>query len=140
MLFTKILVAVDGSKHSESAAQYAKGIARTQKAEIVLFNCPGHIPTIVGGTHREDLKKSLLEEGNALLEKFRIIMNESDVPFTEVVKTGNTADVLAGVADDMGVDLIVMGSRGLSDLEGMLMGSVTHSVMQRTSCPVLLIR
>lgn len=140
MLFTKILVAVDGSRHSLAAAHYARGIARTQKAEIILFHCAGALPNIIGGEQRESLQRSLQEEGFALLEPFRLLMNEIDVPFTEIVQVGNPAHRLVAVAQDNKVDLIVMGSRGLTDLEGLFIGSVTHSVLQNICCPVLIAR
>ncbi len=140
MLFTKILVAVDGSRHSLAAAHYARGIARTQKAEIILFHCAGTLPNIIGGEQRESLLRILEEEGLALLEPFRLLMNEFDVPFIEIVQVGNPANRLVAAAEDNKVDLIVMGSRGLTDLEGLFIGSVTHSVLQNTCCPVLIAR
>ncbi len=140
MLFTKILVAVDGSRHSTTAALYARGIARTQKAEIILFHCPGNLPRIIGGAQREDLERNLREEGLSLLEPFRVAMNEFDVPYSEIVQVGNPANRLLAAAENNKVDLIVMGSRGLTDLEGLFIGSVTHSVLQRTCCPVLIVR
>jgi nucleotide-binding universal stress UspA family protein len=140
MLFTKILVAVDGSRHSLAAAHYARGIARTQMAEIILFHCPGTLPNIIGGEQREDLETILKEKGSELLEPFRLLMNEFDILFTEIVQVGNPANKLIAAAEDNKVDLIVMGSRGLTDLEGLFIGSVTHSVLQNTCCPVLIAR
>lgn len=140
MLFTKILCAVDGSKHSHKAAEYARGIARTQKADLVLMNCPGHIPTIVGGHAREKLEQELQQEGQKVLKEFASLCDGYDVCYTMHVKTGNPADAIISYAEDNGMDLIVMGSRGLTDLEGMILGSLTHTVLHRTCCPVLIIR
>jgi len=140
MLFTKILVAVDGSKHAHKAAEYARGVARTQKADLELIFCPGHIPTLVGGSAREKLEKELHEEGLKIIDQFADLCEGYDVCYNRIVKTGNPADVIIKHAEDNGFDLIVMGSRGLSDLEGIILGSVTHHVLQRTCCPVLIIR
>lgn len=140
MLFTKILVAVDGSKHSHKAAEYARGIARTQKADLVLLYCPGHIPNLVGGHAREKLKQELQEEGQQIIDKFADLCEGHDLCYNRVVISGNPADTIVRYAEENGFDLIVMGSRGLSDIEGIFMGSVTHHVLQRTHCPVLIIR
>ncbi len=140
MLFKKILVAVDGSKHSDKAAQYARGVARTQGAELMLLHCPGNIPRIIGGSAREKLEKDLLEEGRKLIENYKNLCDGFNVCYTIEVRTGDPANVLIKYAEENGVDLIVMGSRGLTDLEGLLMGSVTHHVLQRTCCPVLIVR
>lgn len=47
---------------------------------------------------------------------------------------GNPADVILEIARREGVDIIVMGRRGLSDLEGLLLGSVSHKVMHLSNC------
>lgn len=140
MLFKKILVAVDGSKHSDKAAQYARGVARTQNAELVLLHCPGNIPRLIGGAAREKLQQDLEEAGRQLVANYQNLCEGFNVCYTIEVKIGDPANVLIKYAEENGVDLIVMGSRGLTDLEGLLLGSVTHHVLQRTCCPVLIIR
>ena len=140
MLFKKILVAVDGSKHSDKAAQYARGVARTQNAELVLLHCPGNIPRLIGGAAREKLQQDLEEAGRQLVANYQNLCEGFNVCYNIEVKIGDPANVLIKFAEENGVDLIVMGSRGLTDLEGLLLGSVTHHVLQRTCCPVLIIR
>ncbi len=140
MLFTKILVAVDGSKHADKAAKYARGIARTQGAELTLLHCPGHIPNLIGGSAREKLMQELEADGLKLIEGYKDLCEGMNVCYSRVVRVGDPAVVLIKYAEENGMDLIVMGSRGLTDLEGLIMGSVTHHVLQRTCCPVLIIR
>lgn len=140
MLFKKILVAVDGSKHSDKAAQYARGVARTQGAELILLHCAGNIPRIIGGSAREKLEKDLMDAGRKLVENYKGLCDGFTVCYNIEVRIGDPANVLIKFAEENGVDLIVMGSRGLTDLEGLLLGSVTHHVLQRTCCPVLIVR
>ena len=140
MLFKKILCAVDGSKHSERAMEYARGVARTQGAELTLLHCPGHIPTLVGGHAREQLKKELLEDGQKILDRFLTLCENFEVQCKSDILTGTPGDVIVSYCQDNGYDLIVMGSRGRSDIEGLILGSVTHHVLQRCSCPVMIIR
>lgn len=140
MLFKRILVAVDGSKHSDKAAQYARGVARTQGAELVLLHCPGNIPRIIGGAALEKLQKDLEKEGRKLVKQYQGLCQGYEICYTIEVRMGDPANVIISYAEDNNADLIVMGSRGLTDLEGLLLGSVTHHVLQRTCCPVLIIR
>jgi len=140
MLFKKILVGVDGSEHAHKAAKYARGMARTQGAELTLIHCPGHIPMLIGGEAREELQRDLEKEARKLVEKYQDLCNGHTVCFNIIVRFGDAANELIRYAEENGVDLIVLGSRGLSDFEGMVLGSVSHHVLQRTDIPVLIIR
>jgi len=53
---------------------------------------------------------------------------------------GRAARVILETANDAGATLIVMGSRGLSDMAGLVMGSVTHKILHLAHCPVLVVR
>lgn len=140
MLFNTLLVPVDGSEHSRKAAEYARGIARTQGSTVVLMHCFGHIPMIVGGSHREQLLGQLNEEGQQLLAPFRDMFADAEFQVEELVVEGNPADAICGTAVQKGADLIIIGSRGLSDIEGVLLGSVSHTVVNRATSPVLVVR
>lgn len=138
--FTKILVPVDGSDHSLLAKRKAMGIAAAMEAEVVLLFATGKIPGLIGGTSREELKAELLKEGAGVLAPFRKVLAEKGVKFSERVVSGDPGEVICQVANEEGCDLIVMGSRGLSDLEGMILGSVTHRVLATCQLPVLVAR
>ncbi|MCG8545738.1 MAG: universal stress protein, partial [Alphaproteobacteria bacterium] len=53
---------------------------------------------------------------------------------------GNPTDEIVAYARDNGIDLIVIASRGLSDFRGLLLGSVSHKVVQLAECPCLVVR
>lgn len=53
---------------------------------------------------------------------------------------GHPAEAIAEAAEQIGADLIVMGTRGLTDFQGMFMGSVSHKVLHVAQCPCLLVR
>ena len=59
---------------------------------------------------------------------------------TQTVEEGNPAKIILGVAESAGVDMIVMGSRGLSDLKGMLLGSVSQKVGQLSTCTCVTVK
>ena len=58
----------------------------------------------------------------------------------KIVLHTSTAEGIIETAEDMKCDLIVMGSRGRSDIEGLLLGSVTHKVLTLATVPVLVVR
>jgi nucleotide-binding universal stress UspA family protein len=131
---------VDGSRHADKAAQYAKGVARTQGAELVLLACPGHIPGLVGGAAREQLARDLEAEGRRVVEGYKNLCAGTEVRYAMEVRLGDPANAIVRYAEENGVDLIVMGSRGLTEIEGLLLGSVTHHVLHRCKVPVLIVR
>lgn len=59
---------------------------------------------------------------------------------TKRVEEGNPAEIIVGVAKESAVDMIVMGSRGLSELRGMLVGSVSHRVSHLTPCTCVTVK
>ena len=137
-MFDKIVLAMDGSKHSERAAEVAAGLAKNLGSEVLILEVLEQLPTGVGVIDMrpqdpgpdpiEALAGTLKEKGiNARLESQR-------APY------GHVADRITYVAKQQGARLIIMGSRGLSDLGGLLLGSVTHKVLHLSSCPVLVVR
>ena len=73
----------------------------------------------------EEAKAVAIEQGSAGVRAF--------------VKVGPPARTIVKFAEDKDVDLIVLGSRGLGDLEGYLLGSVSHKVTSLADCPVMVI-
>ena len=138
--FKKILVPVDGSEHSMLAKRKAMGMASAMEAEIVLMYATGKIPNLIGGEAREALAEDMMKEADDVLAKFRAILDEKGVSYTERVVSGDPGDMICQTAKEEGCDLIIMGSRGLSDFEGMVLGSVTHRVLSTCSLPVLVAR
>lgn len=138
--FKKILVPVDGSSHSLLAKRKAMGMAVAMGSEIILLHATGTIPNLIGGNAREELMSELTREGETLLEPYRKVLEDKGVQYTEIIESGEPGDTICAVAEREGCDVIVMGSRGLSDLEGMVLGSVTHKVLTKSSLPVLVAR
>jgi nucleotide-binding universal stress UspA family protein len=79
--------------------------------------------------------------GNALLEEAEGIarMNDHD-EIARVLVYGNAAETIVEAAQNAGADLIVIGNRGLSDLGGLVFGSVSHKVLQMAVCPCLVVK
>ena len=62
------------------------------------------------------------------------------VAIRELTDIGDPADVIIAQAAALGADLIVMGSRGMGPIQGLLLGSVSEEVVRRAPCPVTVVR
>ena len=122
MAYNRILLPVDGSEHSMHAVAHAVSLVR-EGGEIVVATVLPPIPNVIGGDARKDV---IAKDNIACREK--IVLHTS------------TAEGIIETAEDMKCDLIVMGSRGRSDIEGLLLGSVTHKVLTLATVPVLVVR
>ena len=139
--FKKILLPVDGSESSKLAMKNALGIVEAMKSELVLLYVTGVIPGFITGQPKEEALKSQMEEANQILAPYREFLTEHRVNFNEVILPGfNAGEKICVAAGEQKCDLIVMGSRGLGDLAGMMLGSVTHRVLSQCEIPVLVTR
>ena len=139
--FKKILLPVDGSESSKLAMQKAIGIVEAMKSELVLLYVTGVIPGFITGQPKDEALKSQLEEADQILAPYREFLTEHRVNFNEVIMPGfNAGEKICVAAGEQKCDLIVMGSRGLGDWAGMMLGSVTHRVLSHCDIPVLVTR
>ena len=139
--FKKILLPVDGSESSKLAMQKAIGIVEEMNSELVLLYVTGVIPGFITGQPKDEALKSQLEEADQILAPYREFLTEHRVNFNEVIMPGfNAGEKICVVAGEQKCDLIVMGSRGLGDWAGMMLGSVTHRVLSHCDIPVLVTR
>lgn len=138
--FKKILVPIDDSEHSRHAFRYALGLGKTQNAQVTLLHCYARIPMLIGGSARQSLVDEYVKGAEELIApyvaRFRELVGEPAV----LIREGRPGDVIVDEAENGDYDLIVMGSRGHSDLGGMLVGSSAHRVLAAAPCPVLVVR
>ena len=137
-MFEKILIAVDGSEHSKKATPVVIDIAKTRKAEVVVMHAIEH-PEPRGPVAKAEAPAEAKRITDAVVRE----LTSAGVPVRgQVVTTtpGKTAYAIVDTAKEENAGLIVMGSRGLSDMEGLLLGSVTHKVLQHSDRPVLVVR
>lgn len=140
MQYKKILVPLDGSPHAALACRHALAIAQSGKCEVVLLHCYGELPATIGGEARDEIISLSEAEGLALMTPCRKLCEEGGVRCQTLVRAGGPGRVIVLTAEAEGCDLIVMGSRGLSDFSGMVMGSVSHRVLRHSTVPVLIVR
>src|SRR6185312_11709878 len=134
MMLSKILAAVDGSEASKRAFEYASFLAEKCNASLLLVNI-ADIFERVGSSSKK------LEEIAKMLEKFELQAREHGVKDVNTIKQrGDIAEKILKIADKEKVDMIVLGSRGLSTAKVFLLGSVSHKVVQHAKCPVTVVR
>ena len=139
MNITRILLPVDGSRMSDAAADMAVDLAG-DSGTIVLLHVRRAVPTGLGQPNANELLEYLTKAAEEIIAHYRDKLIKAAVDFQELVIGGNVAEVVTNVADVENCDIIVMGSKGKSDLEGLFLGSVTHKVLQTTIKPVLVVK
>ena len=140
-MFEYILLAVDGSEHSYHAARMAADLARAMKSErlriVVAYD---RIPSYLGEPNLQQAIDARVIEAQEILQK--AVEAIGDVPaeiHTELIE-GNAAESIIEVAKTRESSVIVMGSRGLSRLAGLVLGSTSQKVVGHAPCPVLIVR
>jgi nucleotide-binding universal stress UspA family protein len=140
-MFNNILLAVDGSDHSLNAAHTASQLARTlNSAELRIVVVYDSIPPFLGEPNMQTAINTRLDEAQEILRKAEEAIG--DIPskvHTELI-AGDPAESIIGVATTRRNDLIVMGSRGLGRLAGLVLGSTSQKVVSHAPCPVLIVR
>jgi nucleotide-binding universal stress UspA family protein len=139
MNISRILLPVDGSRLSDAAADMAIDLAGSE-ATVILLTVRRTVPTGLGQPNASELLEYLNQGAEQVMTHYRAKLTNANVDFLELVIGGDVAEVISNVADNEKCDMIVMGSKGKSDLEGLFLGSVTHKVLQTTTKPVLVVK
>lgn len=138
---TKILVPTDFSPQAELALDYACTLATRLGATVDVLSVVG-VPAFGGPELSMTMTASLLhqmtEESQRGLEK--LAASRRSVIGDQLVRTGDARDVIPHVAEEVGADLIVMGTHGRRGISRVLLGSVTEYVVRTSHVPVLTVR
>jgi nucleotide-binding universal stress UspA family protein len=140
-MLQKILVAIDGSEYSKKALEFACELAGKFGSGLHILHVPqgsaADSVMVLGGASimihadREQIEqagKSLIEAASAVAAEY--------VPdsFTTELRGGDPAREIVASAEENESDCIVIGSRGLGDFGGLLLGSVSHKVNHTAPC------
>lgn len=143
MEFKKILLPFDGSDRSIDACQYSLMLAKMSGAEVTILNCY----ELLGDMHSAEIGEKLFAEimsgikkrSEELLKEAGDIFAKEGVSYKLNAIAGAPGLVLTELAKSKEFDLIVMGSHGHSDIAGLLLGNVTHKVLNTIYCPVMIV-
>ena len=139
MIYQRILLPLDGSHHSLLAVEHAFRLAQDGGTVVLLTVLP-EIPALLGGDARQVAESDALAEAELILEPVRSRLSQSGIAVEERVMFANHPGnaILVAVAEAR-IEVVVMGSRGRSELEGLVLGSVTHRVLNLSKVPVLVV-
>ena len=140
-MFENILLAVDGSEHALNAARMAASLAKvmnSQTLRIVVAYDP--VPVHLGDPYMQEAINARIGETEQIIQ--RAVQAVGTVPaevHTDMIE-GDPAEMIIEVAKTRDSDVIIMGSRGLGKLAGLLLGSTSQKVVSYAPCPVLIVR
>lgn len=144
MPFRKILVAYDGSKLSRKALDHAVKLAQAHLETELLVAHVIQYPVMVLGeamiTASAEVQKEYYEQSEQLLAEVKDILAALPNPSRTLQLSGKTAAAIVECAEEEACDLIVIGSRGVSNLQEIMLGSVSHDVVQHSPYPVLVVK
>lgn len=150
-MFKHILVPVDGSEHAGRAVEIAGDLAKHYGAKVTLL----HVLTRAGGyqvpsellafekiEHLRITEHDIIEgAGQEILSKsVQRARDHGASDCATQLESGDPAGHVVRAAESLDVDLIVMGRRGLGDLGGLMLGSVSHKVSQAVDCCCLTVK
>ena len=137
-MFKKILVGTDGSDTATTAVSHAAEMAEAMGAELVLIHVYPPPRSDVGSTFGRADAYPAQEIGQAVLrdaEKH----HGGKVKVKSVLREGDPAEGLIDVAEEEGIDLIIVGNRGMTGAKRFLLGSVPNQVSHHAPCNVLIV-
>jgi len=137
----KILVPTDFSPAADEAFQVAQAIAKAMGASMTVFHVA--LPPAFMTADGKVVADASSDDGKNLWDDMRKIQPEDSSIRVEhqiiVAKKSDAAHILE-IIDNLGGDLIVMGATGRSGLKHMLFGSLAENVVQKASCPVMVVK
>ena len=148
----KFMVAVDGSDQGWKALDLATDLAKGSDAELIIIHVVRYESTPEGFRQFAEAEGIPAEESSARFHYDRkigdTITSEAEAHarksglarVTTYVAEGNAATEIIALARLREADMIFLGSRGVSDLEGLFMGSVSHKVMHLAPCTCVAVR
>jgi len=146
-MFTKILVDLDGSDRAHKALIMAAKLATRCDAKLVLVHSlqirslRTDYEAIVSDSVRDAYLKIGKEQADAILSRAAKEAHELGVAKVKpVIKVSDPVETMLKFAKKQGAELMVVGTRGLTGLRELALGSVAHKLMAMAQCPVMVVR
>lgn len=141
----RVLLAVDGSPHSLHAAEAVGHLSSVKSLTVVhVVDLPRLTYPALGPDIAKDLaltiEQAMREEGEQVLKRCLSHVSYHNAPVSKRLETGSPADRILAIAEEEHSDLILIGARGLGQVQELLFGSVSHRVVTHASCSVCLVK
>jgi nucleotide-binding universal stress UspA family protein len=139
----KIILAIDGSAHSQEAVEFGLELAVEQQAEVTFvhvlppdeFVVAGRLGPAMPIQHREPM-----DESETVLKEAAQAAEKAGVSYKLEQISGTPVDAILALADEQDADLIVTGSHGRGAIGSALLGSVSTELVKRAKRPVLVVK
>ncbi|NHN28435.1 universal stress protein [Paenibacillus agricola] len=144
MLFTKILVAYDGSNLSKKALEKAVALIQEtnalQHVQLEIIHVY-HYPSVVGTPYFVDTSSRplIIEQAKEVIDEAKASI-PPNLPVKYVLLQGPPAATILQYAEEKQHDLLITGSRGLSTIREFFLGSVSHYIVQHAKVPVMIVK
>lgn len=142
-MFRRLLVAFDGSPHAQQALTEAIDLAQANRGTLTVMSVAPEpsvwamsgygVPIDVDGVSQE-MERQYQSMLDGAVESV-----PADLPVRKILKRGPAGPRIADEANAGDHDLVVMGSRGRGELRSLLLGSVSHRVLEASRVPVLVV-
>ena len=139
MVFSKILVAIDGSESAKKAFAKSLFLAAHCNAKLNLI----HVTSCeLGGDSATtfELIEQLQAKAKIILEDYKKDAIRNNIPIKVMLRQDDPAQTIIEIANSGNYDLIITGSRGMSAFKELLLGSVTLKIIHHVHCPVMVVR
>lgn len=142
----KILLAVDGSKHSKKAIEKTIRLMGLLECQVTLLSVAEKMPiyhygTEMGSVHiHEEMVEERMKASNEILKSSKEAFEKKNLEVETLALEGQPAETICRVAEDGKYDVIIIGSRGLGGIQQLLLGSVSNKVVNQSSVSVLVVK
>ena len=139
-MFKTIITAIDGSERSWQALKYAQSLAVKFAAKLILVHAYPHTSDLHDFEGYEKLLSQRKRAGEKILETGCQLISGADINWETDLLEGPAADAILSAAEAHKADLIVLATRGMGAVKGLLFGSVATKVAHYAVCSVLVVR
>ena len=137
--FRRLLVGFDGSPHAEKAAEVAMELAECLDAEVLLFTV-ARLPEPATIVEVDAVLDDAREHYTAAFQKLTARAKDHGLDMKTEIAVGHPAQQIIRRAEAGGIDLVLLGHRGTSMFEQVILGSISERVLKYAHCPVMIVR
>lgn len=139
-MFDLIVVPLDGSVHSLKALDCARELAEKHGSKLILLHAFHQTSDLRGSEGFNQMVGKRRGKGEQIIKEAVQRLGRVFFEVEEELLEGPAADAIIAVVESRGADLVVMGTRGMGSLKGMVFGSVSTKVSHHAPCSVLVVR
>ncbi len=140
-IIKKIVVPIDHSELSKKALETAIAMVKYEEnIELNVITVIDVHATVYYYGQGDPVREAKVKEAKEALQEVDKMLNELPNKTKSYILEGSPASTIIDFVKEENADLIIMGSRGLSGIKEMFLGSVSHHVVQKSECPVYIVK